>query len=484
MGDESARRQLDIASRIPPLIDEVAGRVAAEGGVLYIVGGWVRDAIRGSGGSEVDLATDLNPDAMKRALENLGSIYDIGEKFGTVGLVSDGQTVEATTFRSDRYTPGSRHPEISSVADIEEDLARRDFTINAIALSVVPHRGVLVDPFDGVGDIRRRLIKTPGEPGPRMAEDPLRMMRAVRFAAQLSFRIDGQLLAVLRKDAALLDEISWERRRDELEKILVARGAPDGLRTLVETGLMESVCPEVTAMRGVDQPRGYHRADVLEHSLLTVGYTRPDPLLRRAALLHDVGKPQARVTEPRVMFPQHDRIATELTRVAMKRLRYGSEDLAKTTFLVRRHMRPMHYKGNWSEAAVRRLIRDCTLSKDNRTLVPLSAVFELARADIKAGNLDNVPAMMELLEGLERRIAAVRGRKDIERPRSPLDGRELMEIFSRGQGPWISRVKRYLEHKVVLGQLAPGDKRAAERMARDLLERGAEKEDSGSDDDG
>ena len=331
----------NITSGIPPLVDEIGRRVSSAGGTLYIVGGWVRDMIRGAPVSEVDLATDLAPDRVKLVLEGLGSIYDIGEKFGTVGLVSDGHVIESTTFRADSYAPGSRHPSITPAAGIEDDLERRDFTVNSIALCITPDRGRLVDPFDGVKDIERKIIRTPGEPGRTMAEDPLRMMRAVRFSAQLGFGLDPALLDVLRSDASLLDGISRERRRDELEKTLVADEAPAGLRTLVDTSLMEFVCPEVSAMRGVGQPPGYHRADVLEHTLLTVGYCRPDPLLRRAALFHDLGKPRAKVTEPKVMFPEHDRIGTELTRTAMKRLRYSGEDRLRTSFLVRRHMRPM-----------------------------------------------------------------------------------------------------------------------------------------------
>jgi poly(A) polymerase len=469
MTDDGSIR-LDIAGCIPPLVDELGGRVAAAGGSLYIVGGWVRDMMRGTSVSEVDLATDLAPEVIKPLLEGLGSIYDIGEKFGTVGLVSDGLVIESTTFRADSYTPGSRHPAITPAAGIEDDLKRRDFTVNSIALCVTPDRGRLVDPFDGARDIERRIIRTPGEPGRTMAEDPLRMMRAVRFSAQLGFRLDVSLLEVLHASAPLLDGISRERRRDELERTLVAEEAAAGLRTLVDTNLMEFVCPEVSAMRGVEQPPGYHRADVLEHTLLTVGYCRPDPLLRRAALFHDLGKPKAKVTEPKVMFPEHDRIGTELTRTAMKRLRYSGEDRLETSFLVRRHMRPMQYNGNWTEAAVRRLVRDCTLVKDDRVQVPLTEVFELARADIHAGNLDNVPKMLKVVGDLEERISSLGTRESIERPRSPLDGRELMEMTGRRQGPWLKEVKTYLERKVVDGELAPGDKAAAERMAREFLE--------------
>ncbi len=450
---------------------EVAGRFAAARGQLFIVGGWLRDRLRGEECKDIDLATDLPPARVKKAVEGLGAIYSTGEKFGTIGVVLDDYTLEITTFRSEEYTPGSRHPEVVHHEDINEDLARRDFTINAMALQMAPVAGALLDPFGGADDLARGLIKTPGQPGPRMAEDPLRMMRAVRFAARLGFAIDDTVLDVIREQAHLLDHISWERRRDELEKIIVSPDPGGGVRLLVDTGLMERVSPELAAMKNVEQPRAYHRANVLEHTLLTMGYLRPDPLLRRAALFHDVGKPPARVTSPKVMFPEHDKIGVELTRVAMQRLRYSNEDIHKTAFLVRRHMRPIHYERGWSDSAVRRLIRDCVMLKDETVVVTLDYVFELARADIKAGNLERAPDFLALVDDLERRIEEIGARKEIEKARSPIDGRELMELFGRKPGPWLKSVKNHLTHLVVSGELAPGDKKKAARLAAEFIEK-------------
>jgi poly(A) polymerase len=458
----------ELSAEVPDIVTAISARLP-QGSELYIVGGWVRDAIMGLRSEEIDLATNLPPSAIKRAMEGLGSIYDIGERFGTVGLRSEEDTVEVTTFRADEYAPGSRHPEIVPVGDIKEDLSRRDFTINSMALSVVPDPGTLIDPFGGREDIEARLIRTPGEPGPRMEEDPLRMMRAVRFSAQLGFEIESGLRRALQDRHALLDEISWERRRDELEKILLSPNPDTGIRTLVDTGLMEHVAEEVAAMKGVQQPPAYHRADVLEHTLLTVTYLPADSLLRRAALFHDLGKPGAMVTEPKTMFPEHDKISEELTRRAMRRLRYGSDDIQKTAFLVRRHMRPIRYESKWSDAAVRRLIRDCTLMKDDVVIVPLNAVLELARADIKAGNEEKAPHFLALVDELERRIEAVRADMEVEKVRSPLDGRELMELSGRGPGPWIGEVKDHLVHLILEGELAPGDRETALERAREFL---------------
>jgi poly(A) polymerase len=466
--------QAGLRSQIPPLVVELGERVAAAGGALYIVGGWVRDRLMGRESWEVDLATSLTPLEMKSTLEGLGSVFDIGEKFGTVGLRADETLLEITTFRADEYEAGSRHPRVTPVRDIQEDLARRDFTINAMALSVAPDAGRFVDPFDGVGDIERRCIRAPGDPAPRMAEDPLRMMRAVRFAAQLDFVIEPQLLSVLSSGASRLDDISCERRREELERILVSQHPDYGIRTLVDTGLMDFVSPEVSAMKGVEQPLAYHRADVLEHTLLTVTYLPPDDLLRRAALFHDAGKPPTRVTEPKTMFPEHDKLSEQLTVKAMRRLRYGNEDIRQTAFLVRKHMRPIHYESHWSDAAVRRLIRDCTLMRDDEPLVPVAAVLELARADIRAGNEEKALWFLALVDELEERIDRIRAELEVEKIRSPLDGRELMELFGRGEGPWISEVKEHLVHLILEGELAEGDKRAAAERARDFMGSGLE----------
>ena len=450
----------------------LAERIGARGGRLYLVGGWVRDLLRGETCNDIDLATDLPAGQVKPALEGFGPVYTVGERFGTVGTEAGGYTFEITTLRTDAYKPGSRHPEVTRAEDIVEDLARRDFTINAMAISACPPGGGLIDPFGGASDLEAGVLRTPGDPAPRMEEDPLRMMRAVRFAAQLGFRIDAGLYEVLRSMAPELGNISWERKRDELEKVLVSANPDLGVRLLVETGLMAEVSPELYAMKGVAQPDAYHRADVLEHTLLTMSCLEPDPLLRRAALFHDVGKPPSRVTEPRLMFPGHDKVGAELTRRAMRRLRYPGGEIEATAFLVRRHMRPIRYEPSWSDAAVRRVVRDCALLRNGETVVPLSAVFELARADIRAGGLERAPRFLEAVDALEARIGLLDAtREEIHLAASPLNGDELMELFGRGPGRWLGPLKEHLEQLVVDGHLRPGDKEAAAVAAREYLER-------------
>lgn len=455
---------------IPEPVLAAGERIARAGGEIYIVGGWVRDSIRGVACNDIDLATSLGAPQVKEAVAGLGTVYDIGEKFGTIGVVLDEYKLEITTYRRDEYTAGSRHPAVSPVSGILEDLARRDFTINSLAVSVEPEPGRLIDPLDGLTDISRGVIRTCGKPAPRMSEDPLRMMRAVRFASQLGYSIVPALHAALRENSPLLDSISRERRRDELERILTSEYAGAGVRMLIETGLMAFVSPEVSAMRGVEQPPAYHRADVLEHTILTIGYLEPDPLLRRAALFHDVGKPPAKVTEPKTMFPEHDKLGESLTREAMRRLRYSNDDVQKTTFLVRRHMRPIQFRSDWSNSAVRRLVRDCVLSKEGEVLVPLESVVELSRADIRAGSLETVGPNLALVDELGERIKDLQAVGKVETAHSPLDGADLMEIFGRPPGPWLKQVKEHLLHLVLEEELEQGDRDGAAGRAREFLE--------------
>jgi poly(A) polymerase len=458
-----------LAEMIPAPVEEISRRLADAGGEVFVVGGWLRDIIRRAPGRDIDLATDLAPEEVESAVGDVGTVYVTGKKFGTVGLKTGDYTVEITTYRSESYERGSRHPHVTLHRDIGKDLARRDFTVNAIALSVAPEPGKLLDPFGGISDIERGLIRTPGLARERMAEDPLRMMRAARFSARLGYSIDQRLMDAIREGAPLLRDISWERRRDELERTLTAKEAARGLRVMVSSGMMEYVSPEVAAMESVEQPLAYHRADVLEHTLLTVMYLPPEPLLRRAALFHDVGKPAVKVTEPRVMFPGHEKISAELTREAMTRLRYGKGDIDRTVFLVRRHMRPIRYVPEWSDAAVRRLIRDCTMVRNDDVVVPVEEVMKLAEADIRAGNIEKSHRFLASMEELAGRMERVEREHPAAGASPPLDGNQLMEMFDMGPGPWIGEVKRYLEDLLVSGELSPEDVEGARERSRRFM---------------
>jgi poly(A) polymerase len=465
----------DFDALIPEEARAIGARIESAGGEAYMVGGWVRDVMRGMTPKDVDVATDLPPDRVKEAVRGLGSIYDFGADHGTIGVAfrDGGPTMEVTTYRADVYdteSPGHRAREITFVSNIEDDLVRRDFTVNAMAVSLAPGPGRLVDPYRGAKDIERGVIRTPRSPAKTVREDPLRMMRAVRFAAELGYEIYQPLREEIAKKAATLEGISQERRRDELERLLVSPNPDGGVRDMISLGLMEHVVPEFLDIAGIEQPRKLERSDLLEHTLYALAYTRPDPLLRRAVFFHDIGKPSTMALEPKLSFHQHDTVGAQLTRKAMRRLRYSHLDIDNTSFLVFRHMYPFAFRPDWNEKAVRRFIRACTHMRNGEVTVPLERVFEMARADIEGGNAADAPKVRSRIGELEDRVKAVREQDSIIRARSPLDGNELMEAFGRGPGPWLREAKERLIELVVDGELGQDDKESALDRAREFLQ--------------
>lgn len=457
-----------LRASVPTAILRMGEEVSRRGGELYVVGGWVRDRLLGGAPDEMDLTTSLPTDILREVLTKAsGTVRETGLRYGTLSTSFDGLPVEVTSYRSERYRPGSRHPEIALISDIEGDLGRRDFTINAIALPVAGDDEPVVDPFGGITDLRNGLIRTPGDPDARMKEDPLRMLRAVRFHGQLGFAIDDHLYGALTRNAGMLHIISAERKRDEFEKLLISDGAASGIRMLVRTGLMQEISPEISAMDGVEQPLSCHRADVLEHTLLTIMYLPPVPLLRRAALFHDVGKPATAVTEPKRRFPGHDRIGSEMTERIMRQLRYSNREIEKTAFMVRMHMRPIYYSDEWGDSAVRRAVHDCTLRDgDGNPLVGIEEILRLARADILAGNEDVAPIFIKAIERFEERANHLMQGSTVKPPDSPIGGEEIMRLLGVGPGPHVGAVKAYLKRLVMEGELGESDVEQARILAK------------------
>lgn len=455
----------NLKGTIPHEALQVAGALTNRGARVFLVGGCVRDLIMGSKPPDIDIATDMPFDDLKSVLSEFGRTYVLGEKFYTLGLQGNNYNFEISTMRREKYKRGSRHPEVQPAKDIYEDLARRDFTINAVAIELCPAPSKIIDPFGGIEDIKSGIIRTPGDPEERMMEDPLRMMRAVRFASKLGFEIEESLKETIKRNAEALDIISLERRRDELEKIIISPRPDTGIRLLFETDLMRFIIPEIEMMKGVEQPAGYHRADVFEHTLLTMTYVKPDALLRRAALFHDIGKPNAKVTEPKTMFPNHEKIGEEITRLAMGRLKYSRMDIDMTAFMVRQHMRPIRYRSTWKDAAVRRLIRECVFIRGEKVLVPLEKVIALARADIMAGSLETVAENLALIDELLARIQSITESEEPQKLESPLDGNDIMHLAGLGPGPWIRCVKQHLTDLVIEGKLGVGDVQGAKKEA-------------------
>jgi poly(A) polymerase len=446
------------------LFHVLAERFARAGKDLFLVGGSVRDRLLRRISTDMDFATDATPPETESILSEPWphgvhvAIYKIGEKFGTIGAIVDGRRVEITTYRGESYHD-SRKPEVEFINSLREDLSRRDFTINAMAMSV---DGKIVDPFGGKSDLVGRYIRAVGSPAERFREDPLRMLRAVRFACQLGFEIERETYAAMIRSARSLQKISWERRAEEMNKILASSRPSEGLKLLHNSFLLDQVIPELLPMIGLQQQGDYHHKDVWRHTLQVVENTEPDLALRWAAVLHDIAKPTTKsVDDGEVHFFGHEVVGAEMARQVMLRLRLSSELVERVTKLVRLHQRTNLYESDWTVGAVRRFVREAGEE--------LPLLFALSRADITSQREAKVAARTALVRELEERVEKLREEEETEKIKSPLDGNDLMEMFKRPPGPWIREVKDRLLNAVLDGEIAPDDREAAVAMANEML---------------
>jgi poly(A) polymerase len=459
---------------------ELARIFAGAGYQLYLVGGPVRDQLLGRPVHDLDLTTDATPDEIRRlaARAHPDAMYDVGAKFGTIGLIfqrprrqapglgreegetegAERHTIEITTFRTEQYLDGTRKPAVAFGTSLEEDLARRDFTMNAIAKDL--RTGEIYDPFHGTKDIAKRLIRAVGDPHERFREDPLRLLRAVRFAAELGFTIEPATKEAIRANAPALERISRERIQQELNRILLSPRPAHGLRLATDLGLMQYAIPEVLPMRGVSQ-RPLHHKDVFEHTMGVIENTPPDLVLRWAALLHDIGKPPTKsVHNGQVHFFGHEEVGERMARRILTRLHFDRHFIDRVCKLVRMHLRVNAYDSEWTDSAVRRLIREAGEELDR--------LIQLSRADVTSYRTERVRAAARRADEFERRCRELLAQEDVAKLRSPLDGHELMALFGKGPGPWIKPIKEYLLGLVLDGKLAQDDKETAARLAREF----------------
>ncbi|MGH2352070.1 MAG: CCA tRNA nucleotidyltransferase [Chloroflexota bacterium] len=452
----------------------LAAVFAAAGRQLYLVGGSVRDTLLGRPVHDLDLTTDAPPDEIKRLARRVrpDAVYDVGAKFGTIGLVFRSPAgeaaaaepaedrIEITTFRSEQYLDGSRKPEVSFGTSLDEDLARRDFTMNAIAQHL--STGALHDPYGGAADVDRKVIRAVGDPLERFREDPLRLLRAVRFAAQLGFRIDPETSEAIRASAPALERISRERIQEELSRILVSPRPSAGIRQATELGLMAYAIPEVLPMRGVSQ-RPLHHKDVFEHTMGVVENIPPELGLRWAALLHDIGKPRTKsMHDGAVHFFGHEDIGERMARQILRRLHFDHRFVERVCKLVRMHLRVNSYDREWTDSAVRRLLREAGEELDD--------LIHLSRADVTSYRQERVLAANMRADEFERRCRELLEREDVAKLQSPLDGNDLMQLFGKSPGPWIKPIKDYLLDLVLEGDLAQDNKATATTLARRYVE--------------
>ena len=449
------RRAVSELLRIWPVADELAHRFNAAGHELHLVGGSVRDALLGRLGNDLDFATDAHPDQTLKVLHGWAeTTWETGREFGTIGAARKGLQLEITTFRSEAYDGVSRNPSVQYGTSLVEDLRRRDFTINAMAVSLPEHR--FTDPFGGLDDLARRVIRTPETPQESFGDDPLRMLRAARFASQLKFRVARPVVEAMSEMAEDLGRITAERIRDEFTKLMTGRDPVTGLRLLVDTGLADQFLPELSGLRLEIDEHAQHK-DVYEHTLTVVRNVmsyeegEPDFILRMAALMHDVGKPATKAVGPdgRVSFHHHEVVGARMTRARMKALRYPKDVTSAVAGLVALHLRFYGYgRGEWTDSAVRRYVTDAG------DLLP--RLHKLTRSDCTTRNRRKAAQLAADYDALEARIARLREEEDLARVRPDLDGNAIMEILGVPPGPIVGRAWRHLkELRLERGPLPP-----------------------------
>lgn len=456
---------------VVPLLTDLGERFAKGGHELALVGGPVRDAFLGRASEDLDLTTSASPEETEAILADWGDAHwDMGRDFGTIGARHRGYTVEVTTYRADAYDGTTRKPVVAFGDNLEDDLVRRDFTVNAMALRLPDL--ALVDPHGGMLDLAARRLRTPSSPEVSFSDDPLRMMRAARFVAQLGLVPAPEVLEAMTAAAGTLEIVSAERIRDELVKLILAADPVAGLRVLVDTGLAEQVLPELPALR-LEIDEHHRHKDVYEHSLTVLQQAidlegpaddadhpvpRPDLVLRLAALLHDIGKPRTRRFEEGggVSFHHHDVVGAKLTAKRMRALRFDKETTKSVARLVELHLRFHGYgDGQWTDSAVRRYVTDAGPL--------LQRLHRLTRADCTTRNQRKAARLRRAYDDLEQRIDELLAQEELDKVRPELDGHQIAEVLGIEPGPVLGEAYRYLL-QVRLDEGPVGPEAAAERL--------------------
>jgi poly(A) polymerase len=445
--DAATQLAITTLTKQAPAATDLAKQFKAAGFKLALVGGPVRDAILGRLGNDLDFTTDALPKESEKILEKWAdSVWDIGAAFGTVAGKKGEITVEITTYRSESYDSSSRKPDVEFGKSIEADLARRDFTINAMALELTTDQPTFIDLFNGVTDLQNKLIKTPGKPEDSFTDDPLRMMRAARFMSQLNFEVDPAIITAIKDMSARLEIISAERIRDEFTKIILSPSPRIGITLLVETGLANYFLPEVPKLK-LEIDEHHHHKDVYEHSLTVlekaIGLEQrlggPNLTLRLAALLHDIGKPKTKQLIPGggVSFHHHEVVGARMCKERLKKLRFDNQlvnDVSKLTFL---HLRFHGYGlGEWTDSAVRRYVRDAGEL--------LTHLHLLTRADCTTRNKQKADGLAKIYDQLEERIEVLMAQEELDKIRPDLTGDQIMQILGIKPSPMVGKAYDFL----------------------------------------
>ena len=436
--------QLNGVEKTLASLSGLAEQFRVRGNRLYLVGGSVRDALLSRLGHDLDFTTDARPEVVQEILEGWAEkVWDTGIDFGTVSAVYKGQQIEITTFRSDSYDGDSRNPEVVFGDTLEGDLVRRDFKVNAMAIELKEDGFEFHDPMGGLSDLQNKILDTPDKPEISFHDDPLRMLRAARFAAQLEFQVADRVKAAMEEMAGEIRRITVERVQVELDKLILGKRPETGIDLLVDTGILDHVFPEIPALRMAPDEHAQHK-DVYVHSLTVLRQAidqeeEPDLILRWAALLHDVGKPDTRdTTNGKVTFHHHEVVGAKLVRKRLRKLKYPKATTEAIGQLVYLHMRFHGFgEGQWTDSAVRRYVTDAG------DLLP--RLHKIVRADCTTRNEKKARRLQRTYDHLEERIAEIAKKEDLAKVRPDLDGNEIMEILGLQPGPEVGQAWSYLK---------------------------------------
>ena len=444
--DELLRSAAVELQRQAPLLGEVGALFAAAGHQLYLVGGSVRDAVLGRLTTDLDFTTDAGPDRVQEIVRPWAdAIWDTGIEYGTIGVGKAGQRLEITTFRADSYDQVSRNPQVRFGDRLEDDLLRRDFTVNAMAVRITADGpGEFLDPLGGLAAVQQRMLDTPAAPSVSFGDDPLRMLRAARFVSQLEFGVADRVREAMASMAPQLGRITVERVAVELDKMLLGANPVAGIELMVQTGLGEVVLPEIGDMQMAIDEHHQHK-DVYQHSLTVLRQAialedEPDLVLRWAALVHDIGKPATRRHESDggVSFHHHEVVGAKMVRKRLRALKYSKQMVDDVSGLVYLHLRFHGYgEGRWTDSAVRRYVADAG------PLLP--RLHKLVRADCTTRNKRRAALLQANYDGLEARITDLAAREDLARVRPDLDGNEIMDLLGISAGPEVGEAWNHLK---------------------------------------
>ena len=429
-----------------PFLKELSNLYAKNGFQIYLVGGAVRDGILDIETKDFDFTTNASSeDSIKMLNKNEYKTTEIGRAFGTIETTVGDYSIHITTYREDKYNKDSRKPEIKTSGELETDLSRRDFTVNAIAYDI--NNNEIIDPYGGLKDLSEGLIRTPDTADISFSDDPLRMLRACRFVSTHGFTPNNELFKAISKNVERIEIVSTERIRDEFTKLLTGKEPSLGLKAFVESGLSELIMPELNELKIEVDPKHHHK-DVYEHTMVVLDRVSPTLISRMSALLHDIGKPKTKgIENGKVHFRHHEVVGAKMSKKILKRLKYDNETIKKVSLLVENHLRPHTFKMGWTDSAVRRYIIDAGGL--------LEELNDLVRADITTKNKAKYEEINKYLDEMEERIKEVSEKEELSKLRPPISGDEIMDMFDLEPGPSVGVIMKALyEQRINDGEVS------------------------------